>query len=78
MQAGDTLRRIFTYNLDLGRIDYAIVYFNKAKGGAYRSTTDSKDEIKRILFPVFGFGSPQGHELIISRLRVKSLEDTVV
>ena len=35
MQAGDTLRRIFTYNLDLGRIDYAIVYFNKAKGGAY-------------------------------------------
>ena len=30
------------------------------------------------VFSVFGFGSPQGHELIISRLRLKSLEDTVV
>ncbi|CAF1126987.1 unnamed protein product [Adineta steineri] len=44
---------------DLGKLDYAIVYFHKAK-------------------TLFGWGGQKGDEIIISRLRIRSLEDTLV
>lgn len=31
IKAGDILRHVFSYHADIGKIDYAIVYFSKAK-----------------------------------------------
>ena len=35
IKAGDILRHIFSYNADLGKVDYAIIYFNKVKTCTY-------------------------------------------
>ncbi|CAF4626709.1 unnamed protein product, partial [Rotaria sp. Silwood2] len=59
IKAGDILRHVFSYHLDLGKVDYAVVYFQKVK-------------------ILFGWGGPKADEIVISRLRIKSLEDTVV
>ncbi|CAF0740905.1 unnamed protein product [Adineta steineri] len=59
IQAGDVFRRIFSYNADMGNVDYAIVYFNKGKS-------------------FFGLGGPKGNEIVISNLRLKSVEDTII
>ncbi|CAF4007835.1 unnamed protein product, partial [Adineta steineri] len=59
IKAGDILRHVFSYQADLGKLDYAIVYFHKAK-------------------TLFGWGGQKGDEIIISRLRIRSLEDTLV
>lgn len=31
IKAGDILRHVFSYHADLGSVDYAVVYFFKAK-----------------------------------------------
>ena len=64
----------------IGQVDYAIVYFNKAKGCKYPSIAviHRKHPAVRMNISVFGLGAPKGNEIVISRLRLVSLEDTVV
>ncbi|CAF0827221.1 unnamed protein product [Rotaria sordida] len=59
IKAGDIFRHVFSYHTDLGKVDYAVIYFQK-----------------KIL--AFGWGGPAANEIVVSRLRLKSLEDTVV
>ncbi|CAF0756734.1 unnamed protein product [Rotaria sordida] len=59
IKPGDIFRRVFSYKTDLGKVDYAIVHFNKAKS-------------------LFGWGGEKGNDIIISQLRLKSIEDSVV
>ncbi|CAF3013108.1 unnamed protein product [Rotaria sp. Silwood2] len=59
IKSGDIFRHVFSYKADLGKVDYAIVQFNKAKS-------------------FFGWGSEKGNAIAISRLRLKSIEDSVV
>ncbi|CAF1041590.1 unnamed protein product [Rotaria sp. Silwood1] len=59
IKPGDIFRHVFSYKTDLGKVDYAIVHFNKAKN-------------------FFGWGAEKGNEIVISRLRLKSLEDSVI
>jgi hypothetical protein len=59
IKAGDILRHVFSYQADIGQVDYAVVYFNKIK-------------------PAWLFGGERGDEIVMSRLRLKSLEDTLV
>ncbi|CAF0991636.1 unnamed protein product [Rotaria magnacalcarata] len=59
IKAGDILRHVFSYHTDLGKVDYVMIYFQKAKA-------------------IFGWGGQKGDEILVSRLRLKSLEDTVI
>ncbi|CAF0926951.1 unnamed protein product [Adineta ricciae] len=59
IKAGDVFRHMFSYKADLGQVDYAIVYFNKAKS-------------------LFGWGGPKADEIVVSNLRLKSVEDPIV
>ncbi|CAF0989739.1 unnamed protein product [Rotaria sp. Silwood1] len=59
IKAGDIFRHVFSYHLDLGKVDYAV-----------------RNLLMIIL--VFGWGGPKADEIVISRLRIKSLEDTVI
>ena len=76
IKAGDILRHVFSYQADLGRVDYVIVYFSKVKQCMFLPWTKAMHQHKILL--VLGFGGQKANEVVISRLRIKSLEDSVV
>lgn len=67
---------MFNFNADLSKIDYAVVYFNKAKTRTYSRTNYNYLKILLNIL-VLHWGS-DNNEIIISRLRIKSAEDSIV